>query len=67
MLSDFPQPNVIKAYQIERKGGPAPNQRAYFIIDKRGIVRFKRVMEDGRQLLPNEVLLEELKKINSGA
>lgn len=65
LLSDFPRPETIKAYGIERPGGGAiPNQRAYFIVDKQGIVRFKRVMKNGRELLPDRVLLEALKKIN---
>ena len=38
--------------------------RSYFIVDKNGIVRYKKVIQPKEPLVPNEVLLEELKKIN---
>ena len=39
--------------------------RSYFIVDKTGVVRYKKVLKPGEPLVPNETLLEELKKINS--
>ncbi len=53
---------------MEQKIGNIPTaKRAYFIVDKQGVVRFKRIMTpfdmDG-PYLQNEVLLSELEKIN---
>ena len=39
-------------------------QRSYFIVDKQGVVRYKRVLKQGEPLVPNETLLQELEKIN---
>ncbi len=68
LLSDFPQLKTIKRYNVEQKIGKIPTaKRAYFIVDKQGVVRFKRIMTpfdmDG-PYLQNEVLLSELEKIN---
>jgi peroxiredoxin len=63
LLSDYPDPKVIKAYGVYNEKNRLA-QRSYFIIDKAGIIRFKHVSADGRELLPNETLLEELRKIN---
>ena len=38
-------------------------QRSYFIVDKKGVVRFKRVLKPGEELIPNEELLEQVKKL----
>ena len=38
-------------------------QRSYFIIDRSGVLRYKKILERGEPLLPNEKLLEEVKKI----
>ena len=38
-------------------------RRSYVIVDKEGIVRFKKIMDSNRKKLPNETLLAELKKI----
>jgi hypothetical protein len=40
-------------------------RRSYFIIDKQGVVRFKRLLKPGEELIPNEELLEHVKKINN--
>lgn len=68
LLSDFPDLKTIKAYGVEQKIGDIPTaKRAYFIVDKRGIVRFKRIVNpfdvDG-PYLQNDVLLSEVEKIN---
>ena len=39
-------------------------QRSYFIIDKQGIVRYKKVLVPKEPLVPNEVLIEEVRKLN---
>jgi alkyl hydroperoxide reductase subunit AhpC len=43
-------------------------QRAYVIIDKEGIVRYKNIppTPTEKDLLPTETLLNEVKKINKG-
>jgi len=39
------------------------SNRAYFIIDKEGIVRFKKVMENPREILPAPELEHALAEI----
>ena len=65
LLSDAPDLKAIQAYGVlnpERRLA----QRSYFIIDKQGILRYKKVLGRGEPLVPNEVLIEEVKKINKG-
>jgi peroxiredoxin len=71
LLSDFPHLKTIKKYDVEQKIGDIPTaKRAYFIVDKQGVVRFKRIMSpfdvDG-PYLENELLLHELDRINQKA
>jgi alkyl hydroperoxide reductase subunit AhpC len=47
-------------YNAERKLA----QRSYFIVDKQGVIRYKRVLKQGEPLVPNEELLKEVAKIN---
>ncbi len=44
-------------------------KRAYIIIDKQGIVRYKNIRPTNgeKDLLPTEELLKEVKKINQGS
>jgi len=35
-----------------------------FVVDKQGVIRYKQVMPKNTELLSNDVLLEELKKLN---
>ena len=65
LLSDFPDAKTIQAYGVfnaERKLA----QRSYFIVDKQGVIRYKRVLKQGEALIPNEEILEEVRKINKG-
>ncbi len=63
MLSDFyPHGAVCAAYDCLRTEGFP--KRAVFIIDKKGIVRFRKVYEKG--IPENKELLSELDKINHG-
>ncbi|NIO08495.1 MAG: redoxin domain-containing protein [Deltaproteobacteria bacterium] len=66
LLSDSRGHNVIKAYGVYNEKRQRA-KRSYFIIDKNGIVRFKKVMPSGRNLLPNEELLKEIERINQGS
>ena len=66
LLSDFRGHTVMKAFGVfDEKRSRA--KRSYFIVDKKGVVRFKKVMPSNRQLLSNDELLEEIKKINQGS
>ncbi len=38
-------------------------KRAYVIIDKAGVVRYKKILENARELVPNDELLAELDKL----
>ncbi len=63
LLSDFPAMKTMQDYGVfnaERKLA----QRSYFIIDKQGVVRFKHVLKPGEALLPNEQLIEAVRKLN---
>ena len=59
-LSDFGK-EVCKLYGTLRKEGFS--ERAYFIIDRKGIVRFKYFMPIPKDRLENEQLIKNLKKI----
>jgi len=37
-------------------------QRSYFIVDKEGVIRYKNVLGRGQSLVPNDVLVGEIKK-----
>ena len=63
LLSDFPELKTIQAYGVfnaERRLA----QRSYFIVDKQGVIRYKRVLKQGEPLIANDDLLEEVKKLN---
>lgn len=66
LLSDYPDLKTIQAYGIlnpERRLA----QRSYFIVDKQGVIRYKKVLKGKEPLVPNETLIEEVKKINQGS
>ena len=60
LLSDFNK-DVCKLYGTLRKEGFS--DRAYFIIDKKGIVRFKYLMPTPKDRLENNQLIEDLQKL----
>ncbi len=70
LLSDFPMLETIRTYGVSTQIGAVPTaKRAYFIIDKQGIIRFKGVMDaiDPKMpIYPNQVLLDGIEKINTG-
>lgn len=39
-------------------------QRSYFIVDKQGVIRYKKVLAPKEPLVPNDVLIEEIRKLN---
>ena len=62
LLSDYwPHGQVAQAYGVLRKQGFT--ERASFIVDKQGIVRFKHIY-DLDELPTNAELFEALKEIN---
>ena len=61
LLSDFNR-EVCKTYGTLRKEGFS--ERAYFIIDAEGIVRFKYLMPTPGERIENEQLIEELNRLS---
>ena len=66
LLSDYPDLKTIQAYGVLNKDRRLA-QRSWFIVDKKGVVRYKKVLKSGEPFLPNELLVEEIKKINQGS
>ena len=63
LVSDYPDLKTIEAYRVldpQRRVA----QRSYFIIDKEGVIRYKNIVARGQSLVPNDVLVEEIKKLN---
>ena len=65
LLSDFQDQKVMKAFGVFDEAASRA-KRAYIIIDKEGVVRFKSVRPSGREqdLIPTDELLKEVRKIN---
>jgi mycoredoxin-dependent peroxiredoxin len=63
LLSAFDAPTVITDYAGWLDKDKRLSNRAYFIIDKQGIVRFKKVMESPREILPAPELEHALAEI----
>jgi glutaredoxin-dependent peroxiredoxin len=38
-------------------------KRAYVIVDKQGVVRYKKILDQARELVPDDELLAELDKL----
>jgi len=60
LLSDFDK-EVSKLYDVLRKDGFS--NRAYFIIDQKGIIKFKNLMDSPGNRLENQELITELQKL----
>jgi peroxiredoxin len=63
LLSDAPNMKTMQDYGVfnaERRLA----QRSYFIIDKQGVIRYRKVLKQGEPLVSNDELLAEVKKIN---
>ena len=63
LVSDAPDLKTIEAYGVlipERRLA----QRSYFIVDKQGVIRYKKVLAAKEPLLSNEALIEEVRKIS---
>ena len=62
LLSDFPDGKTTQAYGVFNADRRLA-VRSYFIVDKQGVVRYKRVLKQGEALISNEALLEEVKNL----
>jgi peroxiredoxin len=66
LVSDFPR-KTLEAYGILDTDPQSMiyryARRAYLIIDKNGVVRYKKILDDPRTTLENAELLAELDKI----
>jgi peroxiredoxin Q/BCP len=61
LVSDYPDLKTIAAYGVlDRERGLA--QRSYFIVDKQGVLRYKNILSRGQPLVPNDLLVDEIKK-----
>jgi peroxiredoxin (alkyl hydroperoxide reductase subunit C) len=62
LLSDFyPQGQVVDLYGVRNVGG-FPN-RAVFVIDKSGVIRYIEVLDNPGDLPDNDLLFETLQKL----
>lgn len=62
IVSDFPDLKTIEAYGVLNRERRLA-QRSYFIIDKQGVIRYKKLIGSGEPLVPNDTLVEEIKKM----
>jgi alkyl hydroperoxide reductase subunit AhpC len=65
LVTDFPDGKATQAYGVFNADRRLA-VRSYFIVDKQGVIRYKKVLGPKEGLVPNEVLIEEVKKINKG-
>jgi peroxiredoxin len=56
LLSAFDAPDVITTYAGWLDTEKRLSNRAYVIIDKQGVVRFKKVMDNPAEILPVQEL-----------
>jgi peroxiredoxin len=66
LLSDFSRDTVKKygvMYDDPNSAQFRMAKRAYFVIDKQGIIRYKHIMEDARHMLDAEEIHETVKKV----
>jgi peroxiredoxin len=64
LLSAFEAPDMITNYAGWLDKEKRLSNRAYFIIDKQGVVRFKKVMENPREILPVQELEKALAELS---
>jgi thioredoxin-dependent peroxiredoxin len=66
LLDDFSRDTVQKYGVMEtdpKSGLFRYAKRAYFIIDKQGIVRYKHIMDNPGHLLDSETIVAEVEKV----
>lgn len=62
LLSDF-RHRVINTFGVARPEGGAPNERAAFVIDKEGVVRYKQVEKSPGEWSGTEGELQALRQV----
>ena len=62
LASDFPEGKTSTAYGVFNADRRL-SQRSYFIVDKQGVIRYKKVLAPKEPLVSNEALIEEVKKL----
>jgi glutaredoxin-dependent peroxiredoxin len=66
LLSDFSRDTVKKygvMYDDPNSAYFRMAQRAYFVIDKRGVIRYKHIMQDSGHLLDSEEIFNTVKNV----
>ncbi len=69
LLDDFSRDTVKKYGVMETNPESAffrYAKRAYFIIDKQGVIRYSHVMDDIRHILDTEEIVAEVAKVAKG-
>lgn len=64
LLSDAPDLKTIDAYGILNRERRLA-QRSYFIVDKKGVIRYKKLIGSGQPLVPNDELVEQIRKMSA--
>jgi peroxiredoxin len=62
LLSDFPDGKTTQAYGVFNADRRLA-VRSYFIVDKQGVVRYKKVLSPKDPLVENEALIAEVKNL----
>ena len=62
LLTDFPDGKTTQAYGVFNADRRLA-VRSYFIIDKQGVLRYKKVLAPKEPLVENEALIAEVKKL----
>jgi peroxiredoxin len=69
LVDDFSR-DIVKKYGVMDDNPDSPffrySKRAYVIIDKQGIVRYKHIMKDSGHLLDSEEILGQVAKALKG-
>ena len=63
LLTDFPDGKTSQAYGVFNADRRLA-VRSYFIVDKQGVIRYKKVLAPKEPLVENEALIAEVKKLN---
>ena len=63
LLTDFPDGKTSQAYGVFNADRRLA-MRSYFIVDKQGVLRYKKVLAPKEPLVENEALIAEVKKLN---
>lgn len=64
LVSDYPDARTIEAYGVLEPTRRLA-QRSYFIIDKQGVIRYKKIVGRGEPLVPNDVLVQQIKNFSA--